>query len=260
MWSVARRPRWIAALFLALAIAAGFSALGQWQVSRSVVDATVVKRDTETVKPLSEFADPQLPQTALSDGQLVSVDGTIVQGDSTVLSGRINGGTSGYWVMAHVVTDTGASLAVALGWAPTEKIADAAAEASPSIASLSTFTGRYLASESPQEGQFEEGVTDRASVPALINEWSTPPAGVYSGYLVSAEAPGKLSVIDSNVPDDTVTLNWLNIFYAVEWAVFAVFAVFLWFRLVRDAWEREQEEAALDAEDAAIAAELAEIN
>ncbi|MEN9620072.1 MAG: hypothetical protein RL499_265, partial [Actinomycetota bacterium] len=29
-WQVARRPRWIGALLLALAVAAGFAALGQW--------------------------------------------------------------------------------------------------------------------------------------------------------------------------------------------------------------------------------------
>jgi hypothetical protein len=40
-----------------------------------------------------------------------------------------------------------------------------------------------------------------------------------------------------------VALNWLNVFYAVEWVVFAGFAIFLWYRLVRDAVEREREAA-----------------
>ncbi|KZX22122.1 hypothetical protein [Rathayibacter tanaceti] len=48
-----------------------------------------------------------------------------------------------------------------------------------------------------------------------------------------------------------VSLNWLNVFYAIEWVVFAGFALYLWFRLVRDAWEREAEEA-LDAEERAL--------
>ena len=34
---------------------------------------------------------------------------------------------------------------------------------------------------------------------------------------------------------------WLNIFYALEWIVFAGFAVYFWWRLVRDALERERE-------------------
>ncbi|MCU1404806.1 MAG: hypothetical protein JWQ43_1109 [Glaciihabitans sp.] len=261
MWSVARRPRWIAALFLALAIAAAFAALGQWQIARSVADATVVERDTETVKPLTEFAQPQQPVTSIAAGQLVSFEGTVVQGDSSVLSDRLNGGVSGFWVMAHVVTDTGASIAVAQGWAATRAEAEAAAEASPSIAALIPYTGRFISSEAPQEGDFESGERNTASVAALINEWSVAPVGVYGGYLVSASAPAGLTVIDSLEPDNEVTLNWLNIFYAVEWAVFAVFAVFLWYRLVKDAWEREEEEAAeIAAEDAALAAELAELN
>ena len=41
-------------------------------------------------------------------------------------------------------------------------------------------------------------------------------------------------------------MNWLNIFYAVEWAIFAGFAFYLWYRLARDAWEKEVE----DLEDA----------
>jgi hypothetical protein len=37
-------------------------------------------------------------------------------------------------------------------------------------------------------------------------------------------------------------VNWLNIFYAAEWAIFAGFAFYLWYRLAKDAWEREVEE------------------
>jgi hypothetical protein len=36
-----------------------------------------------------------------------------------------------------------------------------------------------------------------------------------------------------------VSFNLLNIFYAIEWVLFAGFAVFLWYRLVKDAWEAE---------------------
>jgi hypothetical protein len=42
-------------------------------------------------------------------------------------------------------------------------------------------------------------------------------------------------------------INWLNVFYALEWTFFAGFAVFLWWRLVRDAQQREIEEAAANA-------------
>ncbi|MEZ5189097.1 MAG: hypothetical protein R2723_11140 [Microbacterium sp.] len=36
-------------------------------------------------------------------------------------------------------------------------------------------------------------------------------------------------------------VNWLNIFYAVEWAIFAGFAFYMWYRLAKDAWEKEVE-------------------
>ena len=58
-------------------------------------------------------------------------------------------------------------------------------------------------------------------------------------------------MIDSPEPVVEVPLNWLNSFYALEWALFAGFAVFLWYRLVRDAWEREVEEAEIAAAAAA---------
>ena len=244
MWAVARRPQWIAAFFLALVIAAGFAALGQWQINRSVIEATVIDRDTEAAAPLSNFATPQTAVTGVEDGQRVTFEGTIVPGDSSILTGRLNGGTTGYWVMAHVVTDTGASIAVALGWAPTLEEAEAAAEAadSPQIQMLVPFEGRYLASEGPQDSDFENGERKMASVAALINEWDTAPDGVYNGYLVTATPAAGLDAIDSPRPDGEVSVNWLNIFYAVEWVVFAGFAIYLWWRLVKDAWEREQED------------------
>jgi len=257
VWSVARRPRWIAALALALVIAAAFAALGQWQISRSIIDATVIERDTETVVTLEELTPPQQSVTEQVAGHMVSFDGTVVPGDSTVLTGRINGGETGFWVMQHVVTSTGASVAVASGWSATREGADDATAPTMGIAALVPFVGRYLPPEAPQESDFENGERNTPSVAALINEWSVAPETVYGGYVVSAEAPAGLEAIDSPSPEDEVTINWLNIFYAAEWVVFAIFAVFLWFRLVRDAWEREVEFAAEDAAEAKAAAEAA---
>ena len=57
-----------------------------------------------------------------------------------------------------------------------------------------------------------------------------------------ADAPVGLETIDAPAPAAEVELNWLNIFYAAEWVVFAGFAVFLWWRFVRDDWERQEQE------------------
>lgn len=248
MWKLARRPRWIAALVLALGIAAGFAALGQWQLARSVYSLAPTEVLTEQAIPLADVAEPQSPVTAEAAYQIVTFTGTLVQGDSTVVSSRVNAGVTGFWVIGHVVVENGSSVAVAMGWAPTAEKADAAAAAVPSIAALVPYIGRYQPTESPQDSKFESGERTAVSVAALINEWKTPTDSVYGGYVVLAEAPAGLATIDSPRPTDEVTINWLNIFYAVEWVAFAGFAIFLWYRLVKDAYEREQEEAAEMAE------------
>ena len=117
MLRIALRPRWILALLLALGFAAGFVLLSQWQLSRSVEQATVVTRETETVVALDRVASPQSAVTTAAAGQLVSATVSFVPGDFAVLSGRTNGGPDGYWLVGHAVTAEGVSLAVALGWA-----------------------------------------------------------------------------------------------------------------------------------------------
>ena len=61
------RPRWVLALLLALGIAAAFAALGQWQVERAVVQATVEVRPTEDVRPFAGLAVPDEPTDAVGD-------------------------------------------------------------------------------------------------------------------------------------------------------------------------------------------------
>jgi len=239
MIRMALRPRWIAALLVALGFAAGFVLLSQWQISRSVEQATVVERDTETVQALADVARPQRGVTTEAAGQLVSVQASFVADDFSVLSGRVNFGTEGYWLVGHAVADDGTSLAVALGWAATEDEALAAERPTGG-----TLEGRYEATEPPADDDFENGERSAMSVAALVNEWADQPSAVYGGYLVMSGATSGLEQIDSPPPSAEVVLNWLNIFYAVEWVVFAGFAVFLWWRFVRDAVEREQQEAA----------------
>lgn len=235
-WAVARRPRWIGALLLALAIAAGFSALGQWQLARSVATAPVNRADTETPIALTSLAEPGRPVTGKQLGRMVTVTGTLVDGDFVVLSNRLNAAATGFWLVGHVSTDSGADLAVALGWAPTRARA-VAAEASATIAS--PLIGRYLPSEAPDQPDVDKGVQSAASVPALINQWGHFGGSVYGGYLVADKPVAGLETIDSPAPSQEVSLNWLNVFYAAEWAIFAGFAIYLWYRLVKDVVEKD---------------------
>ena len=249
------RPRWVLALLLALGVAAAFAVLGQWQLERAIVSGEVVQRSTETVLPLGDVVRPGGAAPTKATGQLVRTSGAFVPGDEQLISGRFNGGADGFWVVGHFVTDpdTGtASIAVARGWAADEDDARqvmrelSTAPSGPSM----TITGRFVPAEAPEvpaEGRDPHTMTT-VSPAALINLWAGyTDQPVYSGYIVDSAAAEGLDVIDAPVPQDDVQLNWLNIFYALEWVVFAGFAVFLWYRLVRDAWEREQEQAAIDA-------------
>lgn len=244
VWAVARRPRWIAALLLALAIAGGFAALGQWQLARSFESAAPRDEQTEVVVPLDDVSQPQQFVPDSATGQLVTVDASFVSGDYTVLRDRINSAAPGFWVVGHAVATNGASLAVALGWAATDTAARDAVRALDTSAPDGTLVGRYLPTESPQESDFEGGIRSSMAVPELINLWATPPDGVYGGYLILDTAPVGLDLIDAPAPITEIGLNLLNVFYAIEWVVFAGFAIFLWYRLVKDAWELENEPVA----------------
>ncbi len=255
---VARRPRSLALLALALVIAAGFAALGQWQLARAVESGVVIERDTETALPLGTLAVPQGYVTDRSAGHMVTVQGSLVPGDFVVVSDRLNSGRTGAWVVGHLsITDDGssadpapdalpASVPVALGWTATD--AEAAAVAAQlnagdgSPTGVQEVVGRFLPSEPPEpagEGQDPQRMT-RLSTAALVNLWPGDVGDVYNGFIVASTPAAGLATIDSPPPSEAVQLNWLNIFYAAEWAVFAIFAIVIWYRTVRDTWTREQ--------------------
>ncbi|NNC11791.1 SURF1 family protein [Planctomonas sp. JC2975] len=258
------RPKWIAALLLALVIAGAFAWLGQWQLERAVESGHVVEHPTETVKPLNEIATVNSPPTTAGVGQLVTSRGTFSATDYGILVGRLNDGAAGYWVIARFTPAADdadgktAQLAVARGWAPTEQKAKAAiAQLRNQPETPVTLTGRLLPSEAPEapkENTDPFAMKDMA-VAALVNTWhGIGDSDVYSSYLVEhGTPPAGLTAIYSPPPIEQATVNWLNIFYAAEWAIFAGFAIFLWYRVVKDAWEKQREDAET-AYEAALAA------
>src|SRR5690349_14565711 len=125
MVEIARRPRWVLTLLVALGIAAAFAALGQWQLSRSFEGAELVDTSSEQVLPLEQVAQPDGTMTTVAIGQLVEVEADFVDGDSVILVDRLVESDRAAWVVAHAVTRGGGSIAVALGWAPDEDAAAA---------------------------------------------------------------------------------------------------------------------------------------
>lgn len=263
------RPQWIGMLLLCLLVAGIFAWLGQWQLSRAVDTDPPPPGATEVVRPLEDVAAPgeYLPEPLV--GQRVTVEGFWMPGDFLIVESRFNDDVEGYWVTGQLRiagTAEPVSVAVALGWAPTRDQAQAAAEqldreASAPVKTPTTVTGRLISDEGPVPPRHDADpqTLTRMSPAALLGRWhDVEGLDVYRPYIASQEAPSPLVDISSPAPDEGSTVNWLNIFYAAEWAIFAGFAFYLWYRLARDAWEKEVEDLLGDddAEDEASAPEI----
>lgn len=268
--SVMREPRWIAALVLALVLAAVFAALGRWQAERAVTNGDLIRYPTETVRPLLGELAPGAPMTDPLIGQRVSATATFVPRDYGMLAQRENDGVTGWWVVGHALVPDregqDADLAVAVGWTATRAEAAGAVERLRGEPARSErIVGRLLPPEDPGRPPADLPATTQTamSVAAQANLWrSLSPGGVFTAYLVEHPAPSGsgLTSIDSPPPIPPATVNWLNVFYAIEWAIFAGFALYLWYRLARDAWEKrieDLEDAEADAERAALEHALA---
>jgi len=258
------RPQWIAALLLALAVAAGFAWLGRWQLGSAIRVESDHTAISETARPISEVTEPAAPVTDKAGGMVVTTSGRFVPGDFLVVEQRTNGGRSGAWVTGHFVVDgsPSAHLSVAIGWAPTVAEAEralAGVAADGTLGGEIGIEGRYMPGDAaalPEPSQDPMRLT--TMVPAQqINRWAPFEGPAYAGFLVlhpqppldSAKLGGLgLDAIDSVPPLPVETINWLNVFYAAEWIVFAGFAVFFWYRLTRDAWEKEHELRLLETE------------
>lgn len=253
------RPHWIGLLLLCLVVAGVFAWLGQWQLSRAIDTNPPPAGATEEVRRLADVVEPGAYLPGPLVGQRVEASGSWVPGDFLIVASRFNDGVEGYWVTGQLRlagTDRPTSLAVALGWAATEAEARAAVERlDAEDGGVVEVTGRLISDEGPQPppAGVDPQTMTRMSPAALLGRWhDVEGLEVYRPYLASTEPFGGLTAISSPAPEEQSNVNWLNIFYAAEWAVFAGFAFYLWYRLARDAWEKEVE----DLEDLARGDEL----
>lgn len=275
---VMRRPQWILALLLAIVVAGVFAWLGRWQMDNAIRHNIDELTNTETVRPLDELTDPIPGIPEIAAGAVASADGYFAAGDYSIVSDRMNSGSSdpsadedrreGVWVVGHFIREGGAhegapaNLSVAVGWAENE---EAAADAIQHLNELPTrvldIEGRYLPEEAPDTPRANDDPhIMRTMVPAhLVNIWKSVPEGpIYGGYLVLHETDASakliseagLEQIDSVAPGAPEKVSWLNVFYAIEWIVFGAVALYLWYRLARDAWEKEHEIMLLEASEA----------
>jgi hypothetical protein len=106
-------------------------------------------------------------------------------------------------------------------------------------------TGRYLQTEGPiaLQDPAKPYLLESFSLAQLVNLYEGENVNSLAGFMVLNADPGfGLEQIVIAPPEAGTQVNWLTLFYALEWALFAGFAVFLWWRLVEDARIRQQQE------------------
>lgn len=260
MLKTALKPRWIAGLVFALLLSGVFVLLSQWQFGRSTQSDTPVDPSVEQVKPLTTVLQPGTFFPGAVSDQMVTAKGTYDASKQVLVEGRLLAGQKGYWVVTAFAVDgapalhgAGASqktwIPVARGW-----VADPA-QAGPPPSGALELTGRLLPSEAPVPNvDAGAGRASAVSVAELINTWEV---SSYPGFVAATSEvaagktvarPDQLKPLNIAAQPPTQQINWLNLFYSVEWVVFAGFALYIWWRMVADDYRRSLEEDEPDDE------------
>lgn len=254
-FEVARRPRWIAGLVLALAVAFVFALLGQWQLERSF---TVTEEADPNPQPivLVDLETPGAPLTVAAANKFAKAQLYIDTQNVFIVANRLqrnqDGIVPGYWVIANSSAllsdgDSTGSLSVGIGFAPDLATAEQARASLMDSIQVQAFieqTGKYLQTEGPIAiaDRSKPYLLESFSLAQLVNLYSGEPAESFAGFLVLDSDPGfGLEQIVIAPPEAGTEVNWLTLFYAVEWALFGAFAIFLWWRLVEDQRVKEMD-------------------
>lgn len=235
-------------LVLALVLATVFVVLSAWQFGQSTTETGQPPQETETPVPLTEIYEPGRAISIQQADRIVDLSGEFVDDTQIMVADRLREGEEGYWAVAAFAVDgspNGEVIPVVRGWSEThDGVGDPPA-------GLLELQGRLLPTEAPGEVPRDEpvGVLPTLSVAELINLWDMDS---YSGFVVdfseAAIGGSPLEPIWVGPQPEGEDVNWLNLFYAVEWVVFAGFAFYLWWRLVKDAHLKRLEEEQLDRE------------
>ncbi|MDO5634616.1 MAG: SURF1 family protein [Micrococcus sp.] len=261
MLKTALKPFWLLMLLLALGVASAFVWLSMWQFESAETMAPPPRSQTETPVALESHFAPVTAMTAQDADQVVEFSGEFVAGSDVLVAHRQFHGRDGYWVVSAVrVADSpdGEVMPVVRGWTAEPSITGSAPVGEVSV------VGRLLPPEGPVPRETNDAGTGllfgSLSPAQLVNVWDEPAyAGFVAAFSVTdaagqdvgagsgTSAPGLEAIWVAPQPEET-SIVWMNVFYGVEWIVFAGFALFLWFRFMKDDHLREQRELALDRE------------
>lgn len=250
-FEVARRPKYIFGLALAILIAVIFSLLGQWQLSRTF-QTVGISVDEKNVVPIETLISPGEPIRSDVLDRLVAANVMIDYQKLFVVGNRLqlreNETTeNGYWLIANsnaLVADKTYSLTLALAYsADLEKLRSVVEELQPQLQAQAflPIQGLLEPTEGPKS-DLAPGVLGSVSLGQLINLYSDQPLVSFPAYVVVTQgwSHPDLEPIQLRVQQEEIRINWLTAFYALEWVFFALAAFYLWWRVVQDQVNKER--------------------
>jgi SURF1 family len=245
-WEIARRPKWISGLLAALAVAAVFALLMQWQLSRTF-NTVGVSIEESAPRPLSELIAPNQPIDKPVYDRLAIFESTIDSENSFIVGGRLqleaDGSTkTGYWLITNSFVES-ASLTMAIGFS---EDLETVRQAQQKLKDLKIAAVGYVQPSEPVKESIDADF-DSIALGQLINIYSQEPIASYPAYVILQSGfEGELEPITIGIRQQEIEINWLTAFYAVEWAFFALAAFYLWWRMVMDQKARESEALAIE--------------
>jgi cytochrome oxidase assembly protein ShyY1 len=263
----ALKPRWIGFLLLTLLVASIFVLLTKWQFDQSVADQPRAHAETETPVALTDHFEPGVPMMGDQADQIVNFTGQLDPTTSVQVESRLRNGQEGLWLASSATVDGAPEdygMPVVWGWIPEELDVTGEEltemfEASVGVSSneVIEFEGRLIPGEGPTPNTnhfINPKRTQMLASAELVNLWDE---NLYAGYVVAESftvngtehvVTGDAGVepVETAPQPEEAQVVWLNVFYAVEWFIFALFSLYLWWRFVRDDYLKDQREAELD--------------
>jgi cytochrome oxidase assembly protein ShyY1 len=236
----ALQPRWLALLVVVLVAAIAMALLGRWQLDRArehgkePVERAQRAQARAVPKPIGQVIAPQqtFPKDAVNTR--VTATGRWDGAHRLLITGRTLNGRTGFWVLVPLRLADGSAVPVVRGWVAS--VSDPAAAAPSGDA---TVVGFLQPSEPPvslapgASTGLPADQLSRISAPDLVNAWHYP---LISGFVVQQSQTPATAPAPAVVPPPSAAggLDLLNVFYALQWWLFALVGLLFWGRVVRD--------------------------
>ncbi len=266
---VARQPRYLAGLALAILAAVIFGLLANWQWSRTLTPIPAPPQEFE-VAPLADLIQPGGLLPAELINRPVQFTAEIDFANTYIVAGRRQLGRDGesipgFWLVTNSIpeeptlnpspdSEITSSLTLAMFFSANMESLTALRSELAALPAAPSFevSGVLAAPEGPRP--LASPALASLSVAQLVNLYSAETLRSYPAVVIVSESSAKqLSefLVDSNIAlspelepirvrylEEDFEINWLTAFYAFEWLIFAVIAFYIWWRLVSDARSR----------------------